>query len=114
MQIRSTVICMMTLLTVELFAQKPAGITYERVKNAPAMQWECPEIEKYTDLLYSLQDKDEKTYARKVRWQIDLGSDPGAPDDKYISTQALFKTENQLFDAQNLLNHIANWMKSKK
>ena len=36
----------MTVYPIGLFAQKPNGFSYERVRDTPAMKWSCPDIEK--------------------------------------------------------------------
>jgi hypothetical protein len=114
LKMRVLAILATSFFTACLFAQAPTGITLEKVASAPKMQWECPEIEKYTTLLSSLHNSDEKEYAKNVRWRIDLVENPSSPNDKYIVTQALLKTENPLFKTENLLNHIADWIKKNK
>ena len=36
---------MMSVMTISI-AQTQTNISYEKIKNAPAMRWNCPEIEK--------------------------------------------------------------------
>ena len=104
----------MVFFTIGLFAQNPSGITYRKAISAPPMQWVCPEIEKYTNLLKSLQNDDEKVYAKNVMWRIDLVENPHVPNDKYIVTRALLKIENPMFNPENLINYIDKWIKSEK
>ena len=114
MDLKISFLFTMMSFSLGLFAQNHIGVTYEKASSSPAMQWVCPEIEKYTDLLISLEDKDEKAYAQKVMWRIDLAGIPSKPNEKYIVTQACMTIENPMFEVENLLLHIAKWMKQDK
>lgn len=96
------------------YAQSGNNQTNKALLSAPSMQWLCPEVEKYQDLLYSLRNDDFKTYAKNIKYRIDLYSNPQQPTDKYLVTQAVFTIENPLFDTGNLLNHISTWIKGSK
>lgn len=104
----------MTVYPIGLFAQKPNGFSYERVRDTPAMKWSCPDIEKYQGLLLSLKNDDYKIYANNVKEKFELYSNPNQPTDKYLVTQAILTIENPSFKTENLLNHISAWIKSKQ
>jgi hypothetical protein len=104
----------MTVYPIGLFAQKPNGFSYERVRDTPAMRWSCPDIEKYQGLLLSLKNDDYKIYANNVKEKFELYSNPNQPTDKYLVTQAILTIENPSFKTENLLNHISAWIKSKQ
>lgn len=48
----------MICFSLGLSAQTTTDISYEKARLAPAMNWECPEIKKYKELLLSLKDED--------------------------------------------------------
>lgn len=105
--------CCMARMYGQTAAGSTAGISYEQTVKAPAMKWSCPDIEKYQELLLSLKNDDYKIYASNVKEKIELYTDPKAPKDKYLVTQAVFAIENPLFKTENLLNHISAWIRSK-
>jgi hypothetical protein len=102
-----------TLFAVSMFAQSPAVINYNNAKFAPAMRWDCPEIEKYQSLLNSLRNEDYTIYANNVKEKIELVSFKESPSDKFQVTQAILTIENPLYETNNLLNYISTWIKSK-
>ena len=104
----------MIFCIVGLQAQAPMGVSYEAAKQAPDMQWVCPEIEKYQSLFNSIRNEDYKIYADKIKENIELYTDPSSPANKYLVTQAVLNIENPLFSPENLLNYISNWIKKKK
>lgn len=114
MKIRVITILAMAFYHAALFAQMSIRGDYEKVLYSPAMKWICPEIEKYQDLFYSLRNEDYKIYANNVKEKIELFSDPKSPNDKFIVTQTQFTIENPVYNTQNLLNHIATWVKKYK
>ena len=91
-------------------AQTQTNISYEKIKNAPAMRWNCPEIEKYQNLLVSMKNDDYKIYANNVKEKFELYANPSAPEDKYLITQAMLNIENPLFHTDNLLKYISSWI----
>ncbi len=97
-----------------LQAQVPMGVSYEAARQAPDMQWVCPEIEKYQSLFNSIRNEDYKIYADKIKENIELYTDPSSPANKYLVTQAVLNIENPLFSTENLLNYISNWIKKNK
>ena len=104
----------MTFFALGLFAQNPTGVTYEKILNAPVMKWECRLEEKYQRLLSSLQDEDPKNDANRLKKEIALYSDSLSPSIKYLMTGTLIEVSNPLFNKENLLNHIASWIKGHK
>ena len=78
-----------TLINVCLFAQSSASSNYKETRNAPAMKWTCPEIEKYQSLLHSLRNEDYKIYADNVKDNIELVTFKDSPSDKFQVTQAI-------------------------
>lgn len=107
-----------TLMTVILCgvcnAQQPKGISYEEAKNAPSMQWVCPEISKYQNLINSLRDNDCLVYANNVKEKIEPVTSPSSPNEKLLVTQAILTITNPLFHTENLLNYIEAWIKKNK
>ena len=107
-----------TLMTVILCgvcnAQQPKGISYEEAKNAPSMQWVCPEISKYQNLIKSLRDDDCLVYANNVKEKIEPVTSPSSPNEKLLVTQAILTITNPLFHTENLLNYIEAWIKKNK
>lgn len=69
---------MMSVMTISI-AQTQTNISYEKIKNAPAMRWNCPEIEKYQNLLVSMKNDDYKIYANNVKEKFELYANPSAP-----------------------------------
>ena len=116
MIMRKVIVIMATMLchVVGMCGQSFTSISYERAISAPTMSWSCPEIDKYQNLLLSLQNEDYKIYANNVKEEIELYSDPENPKDKYLITQATLTITNPLFKTENLLNHISSWIKSSK
>lgn len=102
-----------TLINVCLFAQSSANSNYKETRNAPAMKWTCPEIEKYQSLLHSLRNEDYKIYADNVKDNIELVTFKDSPSDKFQVTQAILNIENPLYETDNLLAHISAWIKSQ-
>lgn len=111
--IRVIVVLAMIICVVSTRAQNPKSFTYEAIKDAPSMKWVCPEIDKYQGLLLSLRNDDYKIYADNVKKHISLVSNPSEPEKKYLMTQAILTIENPLYDTNNLLNHIADWLKKE-
>ncbi len=96
------------------YGQTPTSADYLKAKTAPPIQWRCPEINTYINLLNSLQNEDYKIYANNLKEKIELYSNPSAPSDKYLVTQAIFTINNPYFNTKNLLNHISTWIKTNK
>lgn len=69
------------IISKGIFAQSKEPV-YEDVKNAPAMHWVCPEIEKYQNVISSAKDNDYKIYANNIKKQIELYSNPTTPENK--------------------------------
>jgi len=90
------------------------GFKLEKTNQSSSMKWNCPEIKKYQELLFSLKNENFKIYASNVKENFELLSDPASPSEKYLVTQAILNIENPLFNTENLLNHIANWIKTNK
>lgn len=114
MKKRIVTIAAIFCLALSMHAESSTGISYNQAKHAPAMRWTCPEIEKYQSLFLSLKNDDYKIYANNVKDKIELYSNPEQPSDKYLVTQAILTIKNPLFRTENLLNHIAAWIKSNK
>lgn len=76
------------------------------------MQWICPGVEKYTNILLSLKNEDCKIYANNVKDNIELYTNPNRPSEKYLVTQTEISIENPLFDTDNFLNHVSSWIKT--
>jgi len=112
MKTRLKTMLAMASLSVSLFAQTPSTFTFEEAINAPEIQWTCPDIEKYQGLLNSLYDRNDKVYATKVMEHFGLYADPASPDDKRLITLTKITIDNPYFDVENLLNHIASWIKN--
>ena len=87
---------------------------FTQIKNAPPMKWVCPEVEKYQSLLNTLRDDDYKVYAKNVMGHINLASKPGSQDEKYLITQAAITIKDPLYTPENVLNHVAAWVKKYK
>lgn len=104
---------MMSVMTISI-AQTQTNISYEKIKNAPVMRWNCPEIEKYQNLLVSMKNDDYKIYANNVKEKFELYANPSAPEDKYLITQAMLNIENPLFHTDNLLKYISSWIEKHK
>jgi len=109
-----SVMMVMTYFSLSMSAQTSVNISYEKVKHAQSMQWVCPEVDKYQNMLYSQRNDDYKVYANNIKYRIELYSNPEQPTDKYLVTQAIFNIENPLFDSKNLLSHISRWIMSEK
>ena len=104
----------MFFIAVSFYAQQPKGISYEEVKNAPSMQWVCPEISKYQNLINSLRDDDCLVYANNIKEKIEPVTSPSSPNEKLLVTQAILTINNPLFHTENLLNYIEAWIKKNK
>ncbi len=104
----------MASLAVCLNGQTPKGFSYEIASSAPAIQWVCPEVEKYQGILLSSSNDDYKIYANTIMEQFEPYTNPSDPTDKYLITQGLFTIENPYYDVDNLFNHITSWLKSNK
>jgi len=102
------------LFSVRLLAQPTASFNYEKVRSLPTMRWVCPEINKYQGLLASLKSDDYKTYANRVKEQIEPYSIADSPDHKYLLTTAVFTIENPMFDIENLNAWLVGWLKKKE
>lgn len=87
---------------------------YEQIRLSPPMRWTCPDVEKYQGILTALRNEDYKVYANRVKSQFELYTKPEEPSHKYIITQGLLAIENPVFDTENLLSHIAAWIKNYK
>ena len=103
-----------TMVTAYSIAQTSTNLNFGQAKHPPAMQWFCPEIEKYQGILLSLQDNDCKNYANKVMQKFELYEDPSLPGEKILATMAVMNVENPLFNSENLFDHISLWMKKNK
>ena len=104
----------MFFIAVSFYAQQPKGISYEEAKNAPSMQWVCPEISKYQNLINSLRDDDCLVYANNIKEKIEPVTSPSSPNEKLLVTQAILTINNPLFHTENLLNYIEAWIKKNK
>lgn len=91
-------------------AQTTAGMTYEGVRNAPVMQWVCPEIEDSLNLIYSVRNKDYKIYAENLKEKFGLYKGPNSTENSIVA-HAVIKIENSLFDPNHLLEYISNYIK---
>ncbi len=111
MKKRVLTLLIMGVCTLGIKAQIPEKMSYETVKNASNMRWTCPEINKYQDLLKSLQDDDFKIYANNVKENIQLVPGPQDPAKKFLVTQAILTIEQPLYSTDNLLNYISTWLK---
>lgn len=94
-------------------AQPSEGTDYNKALQSPSMKWTCPEIGYYKEILSIKQNNDFKIYANAIKNDFKLYSIPETPEKKLIFTQAVLKAENALFDANNLIDYISNWMKNK-
>lgn len=113
-RMRVTLIVAMMVFTISLLAQNSTELNYGAIKNAPNMQWKCPDVEKYQEILYSLHNDDYKVYANNIKEKFELYSDPKSPSDKYLLTATTLNIENPLFNTENLLDHISKWVKGKE
>lgn len=94
-----------------LSAQTTTDISYEKARLAPAMNWECPEIKKYKELLLSLKDEDCKIYASNVMEHFKPGEDPTLQGRLFLVTQAVLTTDNPVFNVHNLNICLAEWLR---
>lgn len=96
-----------------IFAQVPKSLSYQEIAHIPEMEWTCPDIKKYQDMLTSAQDNDYKTYANNVKEKFGLHT-ISQSEDKYILTQAILSTENPMFSTDNMLDYLSTWIKKNK
>ena len=102
-------------LNISVFAQMPTGMSYEQVVRSEPMQWNCPAVETYLDVIDSLWEKtnDYKECAMKLKEKFGLYNSTSKPGERYIASQAIIQIDNPVYDADNLLNHIAAWVQTK-
>lgn len=108
----SLVVCFFNMAA---FGQTPTGMSYEQVCKSEPMQWNCPAVETYLDIIDSLLEKnnDYKECAVKLKEKFGLYNSTSKPGERYIASQAIIQIDNPVYDADNLLNHIAAWVQTK-
>lgn len=108
------IMLLMAFFALAPFAQASVEMSYEKAFNAPAIQWVCPEVEKYQGIIASLRNDDYKIWANDLMESFEPYTNPLDSNDKYLITQGVLTIENPYYYAENLLNYIASWIKNNR
>ena len=114
-KVKFLLILVACLFDIAVFAQSPT-VSYEQVRRSAPMQWSCPAVETYLDVIDSLISKtnDYKECAVKLKEKFGLYNSKSKPGERLIATQAIIQIDNPVYDTDNLLNHIYAWTQKKK
>ena len=114
-KVKSLFMLVTCFFNMAAFGQTPTGVSYGQVCRSEPMQWNCPAVETYLDIIDSLLEKtnDYKDCAVKLKEKFGLYNSTSKPGERYIASQAIIQIDNPVYDTDNLLNHIAAWVQTK-
>jgi hypothetical protein len=104
---------MLNFITAPIFAQSQTESKWLQAKQAPIMQWSCPKINSTLAQIKSLSNNDDRVYATNILKRFGLSENLPASTAEMIIQSAVFTTDAPLFKPENLLNHIAAYLKKQ-